>query len=241
MNHCDPHLTQSSSGIAVEKTVDIGGLHTYLQIEGPEDGFPLVLIHGFMTSSFTWREVKRILADHYRVYTLDLPGHGRSDHRRYSYSVDFYSEFFSQFLQTVGIDKAIIGGITRQYFPKAGFYRRWRASYSQKDAANDQVISEYFSNFRRFGNKEIRLGLQVRASYGHRFERFRSAMKSIKTPTLLIFGENDPIVPLSTAYQFRDSIQNSKLVTIPNCGDFPQEEHPDIVSKNILAFLSDLI
>jgi pimeloyl-ACP methyl ester carboxylesterase len=42
-------------------------------------GAPLVLLHGFGASGYTFRRIVPELARHYRVITLDLKGHGRSD------------------------------------------------------------------------------------------------------------------------------------------------------------------
>lgn len=68
---------------------DLPHLSVPLQIPGIErpvrvhcktvgDGPPLLLIHGLMTSSYSFRYVIRPLAERYRVIVPDLPGAGRS-------------------------------------------------------------------------------------------------------------------------------------------------------------------
>ncbi|MBN2108764.1 MAG: alpha/beta hydrolase [Deltaproteobacteria bacterium] len=42
-------------------------------------GKPLVLVHGFAGSTYTWRHVIPLLAQHHEVYAVDLPGFGLSD------------------------------------------------------------------------------------------------------------------------------------------------------------------
>lgn len=42
-------------------------------------GPPLFLIHGLMTSSYSWRYVFESLGEHYTCYAPDLPGAGRSE------------------------------------------------------------------------------------------------------------------------------------------------------------------
>lgn len=49
---------------------------------------PLLLVHGFMTSSYSWRYVVAALAEHYTVYAPDLPGAGRSGKPDTSYHPD---------------------------------------------------------------------------------------------------------------------------------------------------------
>lgn len=53
----------------------IGGLQVRIYGSGP----PILLIHGFGASSFTWSEIITPLASHYKVVTLDLKGFGGSE------------------------------------------------------------------------------------------------------------------------------------------------------------------
>ncbi|MCA9640137.1 MAG: alpha/beta fold hydrolase [Myxococcales bacterium] len=54
-----------------------GSHHVYLKKLG--SGPPLLLIHGLMTSSYSWRYVVSALAERFTVYAPDLPGAGRTD------------------------------------------------------------------------------------------------------------------------------------------------------------------
>jgi pimeloyl-ACP methyl ester carboxylesterase len=60
--------------------VDVGGARLYYYAAGTRGaGEPVVLIHGFPTSSHLWREVVPLLPEGRRVIVLDLLGYGRSD------------------------------------------------------------------------------------------------------------------------------------------------------------------
>lgn len=48
----------------------------------------------------------------------------------------------------------------------------------------------------------------------------------INQPTLLIWGANDKIIPLANGEKLYDSILNSRLVVLKNCGHLPPEEKP---------------
>ncbi|MCV3216577.1 alpha/beta hydrolase [Plectonema radiosum NIES-515] len=280
-------LTKSSE-IPSEQIVNVQKIRTYFRVVGPEEGQPVVLLHGFLSSSYTWRNVWGALAKNYRVYIPDLPGYGKSPSGHPPYSVDSYAQFLNEFLKTIGVQKAtivgaqmggsiaawfasqypdmvkdliimaagamgetktnmwlykliatpILGSLAARFFPLNLFSQRWRAAHVNKEVATDDVILYYFRNFQRTGYLQTRIGLQVRASYGSQFERFEGVMKYVEMPTLLIWGEDDPLVPLSTAYRFKNFIKNSQLVTISHCGDFPHEEYPDIVASHILEFIS---
>jgi len=60
--------------------VDVGGTRLYYYAAGSRGaGEPIVLIHGFPTSSHLWRDVVPLLPSGRRVVVLDLLGYGRSD------------------------------------------------------------------------------------------------------------------------------------------------------------------
>lgn len=57
--------------------IDVGdGLTLHVAESG--DGPPVVLLHGFTGSSESWIALRAALDDHFRVITVDLPGHGES-------------------------------------------------------------------------------------------------------------------------------------------------------------------
>ncbi|HEY9515023.1 MAG TPA: alpha/beta hydrolase [Gemmatimonadaceae bacterium] len=60
--------------------VDVGGTRLYYYAAGTRGkGEPILLIHGFPTSSYLWREVVPLLPAGRRIVVLDLLGYGRSD------------------------------------------------------------------------------------------------------------------------------------------------------------------
>jgi len=56
--------------------VDINGVEIAYDVLG--DGPPVVLVHGFPSNSFIWREVAPVLARTHKVHVYDLPGQGAS-------------------------------------------------------------------------------------------------------------------------------------------------------------------
>lgn len=55
-----------------------GDLATHVVSYGPRDAPPLLLIHGLMTTSYSWRYLFEPLGDRFRLVVPDLPGAGRS-------------------------------------------------------------------------------------------------------------------------------------------------------------------
>lgn len=79
------------------------------RIEG--EGDPVLLIHGFGASSYSWRFVEGPLSEHHRVYTLDLKGFGDSPKPRDDmYSVYDQARLVRNFILEQGLqDVQIVG------------------------------------------------------------------------------------------------------------------------------------
>jgi haloalkane dehalogenase len=89
---------------ATIKVVQVDGLRlAYRELgEGP----PVLLLHGWPTSSFLWREVMRPIARARRVVALDLPGFGASDKPvGIRYSFEFFDRALDLFLAELEIDE----------------------------------------------------------------------------------------------------------------------------------------
>ncbi len=68
-------------------------------------GPPVLLIHGWPTSSYLWRDVMPPIARHNRVVAIDLPGFGASDKPAgAAYDFDFFRGALDGFLAALGID-----------------------------------------------------------------------------------------------------------------------------------------
>jgi pimeloyl-ACP methyl ester carboxylesterase len=57
------------------------------------------------------------------------------------------------------------------------------------------------------------------------------------TPTLVLWGENDQIAPVSYAYEFVRLLPNAKLFIIQECGHLAQIEKPLESHREIAEFL----
>lgn len=63
---------------------------------------------------------------------------------------------------------------------------------------------------------------------------------SIKVPTLIIWGKEDGIIPVSHADKFQAAIPHSKLVKMDKTGHVPHEERPTEVFHHIDQFVTSL-
>lgn len=92
--------------------VDVGGTRLYYYAAGTRGaGEPIVLIHGFPTSSHLWRDVVPLLPDGRRVVVLDLLGYGRSDRpQNHDLSLKGHAERVVALLDALRISYAAIVG-----------------------------------------------------------------------------------------------------------------------------------
>lgn len=73
-------------------------------------GDPVLLLHGFGECAETWIFSLENLSKHFKVYAVDLPGHGLSDKPKIAYSLPAAAEFIDHFMQKMGLERASIVG-----------------------------------------------------------------------------------------------------------------------------------
>ncbi len=61
----------------------------------------------------------------------------------------------------------------------------------------------------------------------------------IKSPTLIIVGEEDILIPIKYSKILNEKIKGSRLVIIKDCGHVPILEKPEEFNKIVLSFLKD--
>jgi pimeloyl-ACP methyl ester carboxylesterase len=93
---------------SIQKQVEVDGVR--IRVLDTGEGTPVLLLHGFLDSSYTWRALIPRLQDRYRVVALDLPGFGYSDKPDETFSLGDYSSVVVGVLDQLGIDRAFIVG-----------------------------------------------------------------------------------------------------------------------------------
>ncbi len=92
-----------------EKFIDIGG-HKIRYLESGNSDKTLVLIHGLGASAERWEQVMPIFAEKFRVVIPDLIGFGYSDKPLADYTIDFFSNFLKDFLESANITRTHLIG-----------------------------------------------------------------------------------------------------------------------------------
>jgi pimeloyl-ACP methyl ester carboxylesterase len=90
------------------QTIRKNGHTLFYTLKG--EGKPLVLIHGYGAGIWVWEKQIEVLSQGYRVYALDLIGHGFSDRPKIHYTPETYIHCLKDFMDGVGIEKATLIG-----------------------------------------------------------------------------------------------------------------------------------
>ncbi|MBM4339370.1 MAG: alpha/beta hydrolase [Deltaproteobacteria bacterium] len=90
------------------QTIQVQGHTIFYVVKG--EGEPLLLIHGFGAGMWIWEKQIEVLSRSFRVYAIDLIGHGFSDRPKIDYDAETYIHFMKAFMDGVGIEKATLIG-----------------------------------------------------------------------------------------------------------------------------------
>jgi pimeloyl-ACP methyl ester carboxylesterase len=107
-------------------------------------------------------------------------------------------------------------------------------AYYDKDKITKQTQERYMDFLLREGNRKALVARLCIA-----MQDYTERIKTIKTPTLIIWGEQDGLIPVEVAYKFEKDIAGSKLVILHNSGHIPIEENPEEVIPLVETFLAD--
>jgi len=73
-------------------------------------GKNLILLHSLAVSAESWKPVFEPLASRFKVYAIDLPGHGDSDKPGKNYHIEDYTRSVFDFMDQLKIERAIVCG-----------------------------------------------------------------------------------------------------------------------------------
>jgi pimeloyl-ACP methyl ester carboxylesterase len=126
----------------------------------------------------------------------------------------------------------VIGDVLVKFTPRSLIRKSIEDVYSDKSKVNEQLVQRYYDLLLREGNRKATLDIFKQRKYTS-----SEKIKSVSTPTLIIWGEEDQLIDVSNAYLFKKDIQGSELLIIPKTGHVPMEENPKQVSLAIKSFL----
>lgn len=104
----------------------------------------------------------------------------------------------------------------------------------RKSIITDAMIDSYWDFARMEGTREA-----TAARFSLPPDSYvKDHISAIKVPTLVLWGEQDHLIPVKAAHEFHDAIPGSKLIVYPGTGHIPMEEVADRSAADVRTFLS---
>lgn len=202
----------------MDKTIKTEHGSLHAHIEGK--GPAILLAHGYNFES-TWRvwehNITALAEAGFTVYALDMLGYGESGGERFDHQTQ--AAALLDLMDAEGLPSATLGGVS------------WGGMIALEAAlsAPDRVE---------------RLVLVDSAGTGHLTEE---QLESIACPTLVVWGEDDSVIPLANAVWFGATIPNCLVETIPDVttqpgvppwgGHHPMRFKPAMFNRIVTGFL----
>lgn len=228
---------------------------------GPTERAPasgtIVFVHGAGGAAEQWRFQIERFSRSYRVIAPDLRGHGASERPRSAYSLEEFLWDFTQVLELLKVEEPFIlmahsfGGPIALTFAAA---QPQRVSKLVLVATAPEMHLNPFYEFvlrlplplRTIQRLQPVLMPQLHAPLfvlqrilaGTLFPwRGWGLLPTLATPTLIVGGQFDFIVPVAVLQRMHAELPNSRLEVIRYARHLPQIERPEAVNRNIEAFI----
>lgn len=125
-------------------------------------------------------------------------------------------------------------GIMSRVLPKAVLRMNLAPGYADPHFLSDALVTRYY---------DLMLAPGVRRAL---LERMRQTvledplpyLRRIQAPTLLLWGEQDAMIPVRNAADYQRALARSTLVTLPGVGHLPQEEGAAASLAHLRDFLN---
>ena len=126
-----------------------------------------------------------------------------------------------------------IMGLMKYCLPSYAVRKSIEPAFADASALDDKMVSRYHDMLRAPGVRAAILERGNQTIYTDPVPR----LKKIKAPTLLLWGEEDKMIPSSNATSYAGVLAQSQTVFIPKLGHLLHEEQADIGLAQLVDFL----
>jgi len=221
------------------------------EILGQKNANTILILHGWKNSLKNWEGVGKRISVKNKVILVDLPGFGNSSiPKNQPFDTYDYAETINKFIEKLNLRDITlighsfggkIGTIIASNNPRikklilvdnSGITNRSIVTSLKMYLSKitkfflPKTLSEKFSN--TLSSEDYKNAGNLRESFREIVTQdIRESAKKIKIPTLIIWGENDKDVPLSSAKILKKIIPNSTLRIVWRATHHPHLEKPD--------------
>ena len=268
------------------RSVDVKGVRYFYREVGENNPDTILMIHGFLGSSYDFIEVMDELKDRYHVIAVDMIGFGLSEKPvDFNYAKQNQAQGLVKFLDTLGIESVTImahsmggevsihlahdfpsyvqkmiligsGGyveetsnplmptnipmfvydyVVRNYYIQRTFFF---TAYAQHEIDTGRVTYHDFDEM-YFVNKTIPGNILQAFTRDNDSGTTNPKLPNIQQSTLLLWGEFDSFIPLSTGVKLQEAMSEvSQLVVMPNAGHLPFDTYFVEFMNHVEEFLT---
>lgn len=132
-------------------------------------------------------------------------------------------------------DVPLIMSAMKYVLPKSMLRSNLAIAYSDHDRLTEETLDRYY---------DLMLAPDARGALLNRMQQTvledpEPILQTIEVPTLLLWGEDDGMIPVANAADYQRNLADARLVRLPDLGHVPHEEKPGISLVPARAFLED--
>jgi pimeloyl-ACP methyl ester carboxylesterase len=125
--------------------------------------------------------------------------------------------------------------LMKYFLPRAFMRMNLESAYADKRRLSAPVVERYYDMLLAAGSRGAMLDRLQQTV----LEDPNRLLTKIMSPTLLLWGERDRLIPFANSADYRRVLPNARLVAFPDLGHVPHEEAPDESLKPLLRFLAE--
>lgn len=130
----------------------------------------------------------------------------------------------------------LVSQLFRYVTPRSVIEKSVRNVYADQSRINEALIDRYHDLARRPGNRQAFLD---RMKINHAQSEAWRKIPSLQQPTLILWGAEDKLIPLSAAQRFHQDLPNDTLVILDDLGHVPMEEDSQRTVAAVKEFLEN--
>jgi pimeloyl-ACP methyl ester carboxylesterase len=125
--------------------------------------------------------------------------------------------------------------LMRYFLPSAVLRPNVEMAFADRSALSEEVFQRYHDMMRVPGTRAALLAFLRQVE----LVQPEPLLAKISAPTVLVWGEQDAMIPISNAVDYQTAMPQAKLVRLPGIGHVPQEEAPALSVGPVNSFLHE--